>query len=295
MNLLYSAAVKNEVERLKSLGWKDKAKLVDGFLQTNIVDESQISFPSSSYESEPVNDIESGVWAQYRAEKIYDALSSSGVPVLWEVGAGNGNASIPITRLGIPVIGIEPLKSGATGLASQGFTVYCDLLEHLDFPDASIAAIGAFDVLEHLENPQNLLMEIYRVLQPGGIFISTVPANQWMFSDFDLSIGHFRRYSKRTLRLELETVGLEKIKLSYFYFFLMLPAFILRVIPYRLGRSRETSEVESSNRSAYKIIDRISKVIKLILKFESIFGPPIGLSLLGYAEKPKYKSPNHVD
>ncbi len=283
MNNSYSDTVK--IERLRSLGWNDKSKHVDGFFQTSEVDESQISFPSSSYEFEQVNDVEAGVWAQYRAEKIYESLSPSGVPVLWEVGAGNGNASIPITRLGIPVIGIEPLKSGAASLASQGYTVYCDLLEHLDLPDSSIAAIGAFDVLEHLENPQNLLKEIYRVLQPGGIFISTVPANQWMFSDFDLSIGHFRRYSKRTLGLELHEAGLENIKISYFYFFLMVPAFILRVVPYRLGRSRNSTEVESSNRSAYKVIARISILIRLILKFESIIGPPIGLSLLGYAEK----------
>ena len=56
-------AVKIEIERLKSLDLNDKSKHVDGFFQTNEVDQSQLSFPSSSFGFEQVNDIESGVWA----------------------------------------------------------------------------------------------------------------------------------------------------------------------------------------------------------------------------------------
>jgi predicted SAM-dependent methyltransferase len=52
-----------------------------------------------------------------------------------------------------------------------------------------LATIGAFDVLEHLEKPELLLDEIYRVLMPGGTFVCSVPAYQWLFSDFDIFDG----------------------------------------------------------------------------------------------------------
>ncbi len=65
--------------------------------------------------------------------------------------------------------------------------IYCDLSSGaLPFEDNSISFITAFDFIEHLSRNQskgsainpfiNLMNEIYRVLQPGGIFLSHTPA-----------------------------------------------------------------------------------------------------------------------
>lgn len=61
---------------------------------------------------------------------------------------------------------------------------YCHLgQETLPFEDSSVHAITAYDVLEHIPRTQNdnknpfifLMNEIYRVLKPGGVFLSLTP------------------------------------------------------------------------------------------------------------------------
>ena len=55
------------------------------------------------------------------------------------------------------------------------------------------------DVLEHLENDKEILDKLFKRLRLGGKVIIFVPACQFLFSDFDKKIGHFRRYSFDTL------------------------------------------------------------------------------------------------
>ncbi len=55
------------------------------------------------------------------------------------------------------------------------------------------------DVLEHIENDAAELRNAIRVLRPGGHVVVLSPAHQWLFTPFDEAIGHFRRYTKRTL------------------------------------------------------------------------------------------------
>jgi|688.fasta_scaffold239914_4 hypothetical protein len=93
------------------------------------------------------NTVAANLWSVHRAERIFDALSRNSINLLWEIGSGNGNAALPLSNFGIPVICLEPLKSGASQLSKSGFVVFCDLLENLNLPDDSIEAIGVFDVL----------------------------------------------------------------------------------------------------------------------------------------------------
>ena len=51
-------------------------------------------------------------------------------------------------------------------------------------------------VLEHVENDAGAIAEFARVLKPGGIAAITVPALQILWSDWDESLHHFRRYSR---------------------------------------------------------------------------------------------------
>lgn len=55
------------------------------------------------------------------------------------------------------------------------------------------------DVLEHIEQDRAELQSIMRHLEPGGSLIVLSPALPFLYSPFDKSIGHFRRYTSRTL------------------------------------------------------------------------------------------------
>ena len=70
------------------------------------------------------------------------------------------------------------------------------------------------DVLEHIEDDHGQIELAAQLVRPGGHIVVLSPAHQWLFSDFDKSIGHLRRYKKSTLRLLMPTGWLEK-KMRY--------------------------------------------------------------------------------
>ncbi len=55
------------------------------------------------------------------------------------------------------------------------------------------------DVLEHIENDKNEMARAAKLLSKGGKLIVLSPAHQALFSEFDRSIGHYRRYDRESL------------------------------------------------------------------------------------------------
>ena len=73
-----------------------------------------------------------------------------------------------------------------------------------------------YDVLEHIENDLNETKEAKKKLTKNGYLIFSVPAYQSFYSDFDKSVGHFKRYNKQDfVKLEKKT-GLKIKKLAYY-------------------------------------------------------------------------------
>ena len=55
------------------------------------------------------------------------------------------------------------------------------------------------DVLEHIEDDHREMKAAFARLKPKGNVIVLSPAHQSLYTEFDRSIGHYRRYSKSTL------------------------------------------------------------------------------------------------
>ena len=274
-----------EFERLMKLGWNLPRISTEGFYVPRVVDESKISFPSASWETSDSEEDASSFWAVERASLIYRLLNHHNVTTLWEIGAGNGTAAIPLRELGLEVFTVEPLKSGAATLYANNFEVFHSTLEDLKLPENSIDAFGAFDVLEHLENPEILLNEIFRALKPGGIFICSVPANQWLYSDFDVAIGHFRRYSRKSLSKIIIDSNLTVLKIDNLFGFLVIPAFFLRRVPFLLGRRSQLNRTDASRQKFNWFLSQLNLIFKLLVKIEQVIKLPTGLSLVLISKK----------
>lgn len=95
------------------------------------------------------------------------------------------------------------------------------------------------DVLEHLENPGDLLQKIHDL--PGftknTTVIITVPAFQKLFSQHDTELGHFKRYTLKTLESLLRFNNLKQIKKGY-CFNCLLPVRILQVWYERIKKNK---------------------------------------------------------
>ena len=76
--------------------------------------------------------------------------------------------------------------------------------------------IGSFDVLEHIEEDQLVISEIFKALKPGGGLVITVPQHPWLWSRTDELAGHVRRYKTREIEEKIKAAGFEVIKNTSF-------------------------------------------------------------------------------
>jgi ubiquinone/menaquinone biosynthesis C-methylase UbiE len=165
-----------------------------------------------------------------------------------DCGAGTGELVMELKGRydprGISVIGIEYVEE-ARRLAKERKGI--DLLEgsilELPLNDATSQVTIALDVLEHVENDVLAFSELLRITKPGGIIIVNVPAFMSLWSDWDVSLGHFRRYSKSMLRAVLASHA-QEFQILYFDYanaFAFLPILTLRKLS-RLFKTKSRFE-----------------------------------------------------
>ena len=118
------------------------------------------------------------------------------------------------------------------------------------------------DVIEHIDDDIAFLKNYVQIAPMGSTFFITVPAYTFMWSQHDVFLGHYRRYTRRSLNTLMANAGLTTIKSGYFYSFLFPLAFIQRKVLSRLAKSKK----EESGLSKQNIV--LSKVFELILNLE---------------------------
>ena len=142
------------------------------------------------------------------------AMPPAGARLL-EIGCGTGHNLGMLAQFG-SVDALE-VDETARALAENrlGKPIFSAPLPDLPgVPEGQYDLVGAFDVVEHIEDDRAALKGIARLLKPGGKLVVTVPAHQWMWSAHDVVNHHQRRYSKAGLKtlingstLKLETIG----------------------------------------------------------------------------------------
>lgn len=99
-----------------------------------------------------------------------------------DIGCGDGVMLYKMRQSGARAIGVEPERSGlllaVEELARRGERS-TPLLEasgyQLPFRADSFDFVTALEIVEHLHYPEELMVEISRVLRPGGVFVCTTP------------------------------------------------------------------------------------------------------------------------
>ena len=119
-------------------------------------------------------------------------------------GAGTGELVRELRSVyesrGVSVIGIEYAEEPRRlAWERKGIELLAGSILDLPLEDDSSKVTIALDVLEHIENDKLAFSELLRVTARGGLIILNVPAFMSLWSDWDVSLGHFRRYTKRML------------------------------------------------------------------------------------------------
>jgi SAM-dependent methyltransferase len=76
--------------------------------------------------------------------------------------------------------------------------------------------IIASNVIEHIERDSVALRNCHKLLKKGGTLIVLVPAYQSLFNGLDAELGHFRRYTRQSLKHLIKACGFKVVHSSYF-------------------------------------------------------------------------------
>ena len=166
--------------------------------------------------------------------------------LLWDIGGGNGFVSSALLDAGFQAAVLEPYPKAARNAVQRGIpAVVISTLEDAGFHEHSLDAAGLFDVLEHIDDDGAFLKRLHHFLKLGGRLYLTVPAYTWLWSSNDRFSGHFRRYTARSLAALLEVHGFRVEYCTYFFQPLVLPIFLFRSLPSKLGLRRGGSSVQT--------------------------------------------------
>jgi SAM-dependent methyltransferase len=81
----------------------------------------------------------------------------------------------PDALVGHPRVALSGFHPGVALGASLGRGATCQDLERLTYKDCSFDIVVSEDVLEHVRDPRKAVIEIHRVLRPGGVHVFTIP------------------------------------------------------------------------------------------------------------------------
>src|SRR3984893_12380493 len=139
-------------------------------------------------------------WKSYVLSQLRPYLSGD----VLEVGAGIGGTTQALNN-GTQQrwVCLEPDPAFAKKVSSLPHLRNCEVLVGTlpDLgPQESFDAILYIDVLEHIKEDKAELVLAARHLKKNGVIVVLAPAFPWLYTPFDAAIGHFRRYTRNSLR-----------------------------------------------------------------------------------------------
>jgi SAM-dependent methyltransferase len=185
----------------------------------------------STYFSELAALEDTNFWFRSRNQLILWALKqySPNFSSLLEIGCGTGyvlsgvSKNFPRATLHGSEIFTAGLDFAAARLPSTNF-MQMDA-RNIPFED-EFDVIGAFDVLEHIEEDELVLAQVYAALKSQGLFLLTVPQHTWLWSSVDEYACHVRRYIASDIHQKIEAAGFCIVRSTSFVT-ILLPAMMV--------------------------------------------------------------------
>lgn len=249
---------------------------------------SAISYPQAA--NDAFHDIEGeSFWFRHRLDcftTVLEEFPPDGD--FYDIGGGNGTMATELERRGWSTVLVEP-GSGASNAQRRGLKrIVQATLSDADFLSESMPAAGCFDVIEHIADDLEFIRSVRRNLKPAGRFYCTVPALPALWSEEDISAGHFRRYTEHSLAHVVRTAGFEVDFITPFFSWLVVPVFVLRSLPSLLHQQKSGAKQAAWSKSTtndHRLPSLLAPLVAPIHKWElrrlSCSRPlPTGTSLL---------------
>ena len=147
--------------------------------------------------------------------------------------------------------------------------------------DERFDCIGAFDVIEHINEDELVLSNLSRALKNGGTLLVTVPQHRWLWSAADEYACHVRRYTRAELVRKVTRSGLT---VEY------MTSFVSLLVPVMWLNRLRASRANYNPMDEFRIPKWVNRLLEMIMIFELGLMKlgmtfPIGGSLLLLARK----------
>lgn len=217
-----------------------------------------------------------------------------------DVGCGAGRHAFEAYRRGADVVALDRDEGELAGVAATFAAmaevgeappaatarILCGDARALPFADGSFDRVIAAEVLEHISDDRAAIVEIVRVLTPGGRVAVTVPRWLpericWALSDayHEVEGGHVRIYRGDELVARLVGAGLRPTGAHHAHA-LHAPYWWIKCA---IGVDRDHPLPQLYHRFLVWDITRRPRLIRAV---ERLLDPVIGKSLVVYLEKP---------
>jgi 2-polyprenyl-3-methyl-5-hydroxy-6-metoxy-1,4-benzoquinol methylase len=217
------------------------------------------------------------LYANTKYEIIRKFLAGLEGLTILNAGCGSGELCLQLAQAGHRVLGIDPAaeyielaRRNARRLGTDRCRFLVSAIEELSGHER-FDCVMATDVLEHIADDRTAFAKLVERAKPGGLVIITVPAGQWLFGYHDESIGHFRRYSLRTLR-RLATSLCRVEEMRYFGFSLIPVCYLYSKM---LRKPYPVSEAADSAKNPF-----VARALRTLLRLDQLLPMPFGTSVL---------------
>ncbi len=227
-------------------------------------------------------------WFGSRNRIILDVLKRArrllDVRRLIDLGCGNGYVTAMLEEAGYATLGIDMHIDGlriAEGIV--GGSLICAMLEDVRLVEP-VDAVCLLDVIEHLTDDRQALLQAASLVRPGGFVLVTVPALMQLWSRYDVTCGHKRRYGAKTLRDLFVECGFEPLYVSYFFMFSVLPVWLQRRLLHT-GKKNAKIAGHGYTRPPHPLFNNIFRLLAAAERLLMSAGIkiPFGTSLIGLA------------
>jgi SAM-dependent methyltransferase len=203
-----------------------------------------------------------------------------------EIGCGTGfvlsalRRSFPGIRLSGSEMFVEALRFAAT--RAPDLALFQMDARRIPF-ESEFDVIGAFDVLEHIEEDEAVLGQMRAALRPGGGILVTVPQHPFLWSAVDDYSFHKRRYRRRELIHKVRAAGFKVLHVT---------SFVTVLLPLMLASRlrRRTRPVDFDPYAEFKVAPALNQMLTWALDLErflirTTLSLPVGGSLLLIAQR----------
>ncbi len=221
---------------------------------------------------------------------LQNAQKLIGPPLALEVGCSSGFLLRDLFAAGsFRIIGSDFIAGPLKKIASQfpKIPILQFDLTKCPLADSSIDQVVALNVLEHIEQDELALRQIFRILKPGGFCYLEVPADPKCFDAYDEVLMHFRRYTIQDLVQKAKSAGFNVIYKTHLGFF-PFPVFWLIK---KWSRWNPPLKCEREKKVRQQIRNsKSSLILKTMVRVEIFLGQwitfPFGIRAIVHLEKP---------